>query len=300
MSRIRYQFVLAVLWLFCFYNVERLHEPINIASFTYPFVALVAAVVILVPAVVRLRPGWPLAATAVLFLVLKVWRGYPVVGHAIPLTLSELMAVGVTLMLARAIAMSLWGIEQAVTAVMVEHLQDAAVPFASGQERIYQEIRRARRYGRPFSLLAIGTDGDAEGAELSALFERLQRENVGRYLSAQLAHLVTEQTKDCDIVTRRNGHFVVGLPETAAEEAEQVVREIEQAAAERLGIRLRVGFSTFPEQEVTFERLLARAESSMQVTEGDPAGPDGASGSNGDGPKPGGDRPGGTVRANGR
>jgi GGDEF domain-containing protein len=254
--------------LFCLYNVERLHSPINIASFTYPFVAMVAAATVLIPRLAHARAEMIFAVAASVFLGVKYWLGYRMVGTALPLTLSELVAIGATLALARAITMSLWGVEQAVAAAMVEHLGIGPVPFSAGQEQIYREIRRARQFRRPFSLLAIGTDGPAAGPQFSALLERIQRENIGRYLAAQLAHLVAVETKGCDIVTRRNGHFVVALPEASSSDAERIVKRIAQVAGERLGVRLRVGYSTFPDQEVTFDRLLARAEGAMRACNG--------------------------------
>jgi hypothetical protein len=68
MKRMRFLVAVLIVWLFLFYNIERLSDPINLSSVAYTFVPLMAVLTILVP---RLRkvplgvllvvpiPPWP-------------------------------------------------------------------------------------------------------------------------------------------------------------------------------------------------------------------------------------------------
>ena len=65
------------------------------------------------------------------------------------------------------------------------------------------------------------------------------------------------------IVTQRNDHFVILLPETPRDEVEKIVKKLGLVSEEKLGVKLKIGLSTFPDEEITFETLLQRAEAEM-------------------------------------
>jgi hypothetical protein len=56
---------------------------------------------------------------------------------------------------------------------------------------------------------------------------------------------------------------VIVLPEINRESVAEVIQRLESAAKENLGLELSFGVSTFPDEEVTFEKLLECAETEM-------------------------------------
>ena len=114
MRRMRFLVATLIIWLFLFYNVERLSEPINITSVAYTFVPLVAVINILTP---RLRKV-PLVALLVLplpvFLALKSWMGLRLWGIALPLTVTEICIIAVTTILARWVSNGVNEFERAI------------------------------------------------------------------------------------------------------------------------------------------------------------------------------------------
>jgi hypothetical protein len=104
-------------------------------------------------------------------------------------------------------------------------------------------------------------------ASRDRLLDELQREHLERYTLGQLGRLLAERTKDSDVITRRDDHFVAVLPETRREAAEEIARRLAAEAAEKLGLTLHVGLSSFPDEEVTFEKLLERAEGERRRVE---------------------------------
>lgn len=254
---------LAVAWFFALYNVERLHEPINIASFVYAFAALCAIAVIVVPQLQRMRFRWLMLLPLPFYFGAKAILGYGIAGRSLPMTVTEICAIEVTVLIAHLVSRSLRELAEAVSFSLVGHLKSSAAPFELGQSAIYREIHRARRHKRSVSMLSILPLGSEEGVAPLPMLERMQRESLQRYVRAQLADLLVEEMDDSDIVTQRAGHFVAVMPETGREEASLVAKRIEAMAQERLGLPLRIGMSSFPDQEITFDKLLESAEAEM-------------------------------------
>lgn len=276
MKRLQYWIAGTLFWVVLLDNVERLHEPINIASFVYPYTALCALAVILLPALRRLPLGWLLILPLLPFLVAKVWLGYPLVGPALPLTVTEACAIEVTMLLARGVALALAEWHEALSESLVGDLSRLSRPFVVGQGEIYREIRRARMHQRPLTMLAVSPGEESVGPAANRLAEQVRRENLQRWITARLAGLVTEQARETDIVTERDGHLVTLLTETSAEDAQRFANRLAATAEERLGVTVRVGLASFPDQEVTFERLLERAEAEMHAASSHREGPEAA------------------------
>ena len=263
MRRLRLSCAALCAWLFLFYNTERLHEPINLASFVYLFAAVAGMLVILFGRIQRIPLVWLLTLPIPLVLLLKMWLGYRIGGANLPITITELGAVWITIVLARQIGRSLEEFRNALATTVVSHLNDRSRPFEDGQEELYREIRRARRYDRPLSLLAIAPCDDATSVSLDSLTKELHRDMLGPYIMARISDFLSAETRDCSIITRRNGHFLTLLPETDRQEATTLVETLERSAKEKLGLQLKIGLSTFPEEEVTFISLLESAETQM-------------------------------------
>ena len=103
------------------------------------------------------------------------------------------------------------------------------------------------------------------------LLEEMQRELVSKYTTAQVAELLRETTSDCDVVAYRDGCFLVLLPETQSSGADAWRSRFLAAAEDRLGMQVRVGLATFPDQEVTLVGLLERATAELKKPNGSAA-----------------------------
>ena len=264
MRHLRFWFVALVLWLVGLYNIERFHEPINLTGVFYIVTGSIAVLLLAWPALQRLSVPRLILLSLAVFLSLKFWLGYKMAGARLPVTITEIVAVEITVVLCRQIGQALNEFRAAVFDVMCSRVYNSSRPFQTGQAEMYREVRRARNYRRPLALLAVSTADDIHDAELNRFIDEVQRERVHEYVAARIAHLLSEETKDCDIITRRNAHFVVLLPEVTQSEAETLRRKVEIAAREKLGLDLKTGLATFPDQEVTFEGLVQRAEAILR------------------------------------
>ncbi len=50
------------------------------------------------------------------------------------------------------------------------------------------------------------------------------------------------------------------------ERLQEITRKLQQAAKDKLGLQLKIGMSTFPDEAVTFESMLENAETEMVNT----------------------------------
>lgn len=264
MQRVRSWCAACFVWCFLLYNTERMFAPINLASFVYVLCAALTAALIVTPWLQRIPLAWTVLGSLPLVLAGKAWRHYHILGEALPITVTELCAVAVTVVLARQLGRALEEFRVAVIHMMVGYLHDRSVPFKRGQGDIYREIRRARTYERPLSLLAVAPRTEEVRLSLDRFLQEVQAETLHHYLAARIADFLSMEVKDCDIITQRGGHFVLLLPETGREQAAQVVEQLARSSRERLGLELQIGAAVFPEEGSTFVTLLDRAESALR------------------------------------
>lgn len=275
---IRSQFWLLSLtsWLFLLYNIERLSKPINLASFVYVYVIFCANLVILFPALRRMATYKLFLLALPPFFILKVYFDYEIAGTSLPLTVTEICAIGVTIFLTQKVTSYLEEFREVISRLTIGRLEEGTHTFEEGQGHIYREVRRARLYKRPAALLAIAVDAGDADVEINRFVKEAQNEIIRRYIAARTANLLVKELKDSDVITKRNDHFIVLLPESDREVAEETVERLSVGIKKSLGLSSRIGFSTFPDEAVTFESLLVQAETTLNET---PMGTDGQDGS---------------------
>lgn len=132
------------------------------------------------------------------------------------------------------------------------------------RQRLREEVKRARRYGFPVSLIMVDLD---HFKRVNDTLGHLAGDQVLRELAGVLAH---DSRQDIDVVARYGGEeFVLLLPETPLPGALVVAERIRRGVMEHqfFGGRLRLttsaGVASLPEDAVTWEQLLARADAEL-------------------------------------
>lgn len=93
------------------------------------------------------------------------------------------------------------------------------------QERLSEEIERAQRYRRPFSLILLDIDNFKEYNESFGYA-------MGDTVLKQIAGILSENLRKVDIVSRYEGQkFIVILPNTGRKQAAQVAEKIRDKVA---------------------------------------------------------------------
>jgi hypothetical protein len=118
-------------------------------------------------------------------------------------------------------------------------------------ESIKYEITRARRYNRPISVIIIQpiakAFGAVEKAVLSKTLSRIFRRTERLY------------------AMRKQGRYLIFCPETTNSSAEMLVNRIRIMVHREQDVHFNYGLATFPDQELTFEGLLSRAEENLET-----------------------------------
>ena len=263
MAKLRFWVSAALLWLAFLLNIERLYEPINIASFVY----VMAALMVVITSVLPLRRRWQasalIAAAMGLFLALKIVLRYPLLGPGLPLTVTEVVALLVSYWLGHRITLSLLEYEKSVVDLAALHWVTQPMSFLEMQDQFYREVRRARLHDRPLSLLAVRPETRLAPAQIDALIAETQLRLARHYQDVRVAELLSTELSDCDLVAKCDDHFVLMLAETDSKRARDIARRLEDRAQKSLGVGLQAGIATFPDEEVTLSGLIKRAEGAL-------------------------------------
>ncbi len=252
-------------WVVAFVEIDRRSELFEIGATGYAL-SIASVVLLVIPTLRRTSILAALALAFPIFCALELLGG-PIDARSAASSLLEFAGAGVTIALAAALARRLALAEEVLREFALGPAREPIEPFSRSQGEMFREVRRARRHERPLSLLAVSASGPQPSAALAGLLEEARRESIDRYVAGKVTALLDEETSGSTVIADRGDHYLMLLPEASRPEAEQLAKRLERAAAERHGIALRFGISSFPHQEITFEKLLETAESELREVE---------------------------------
>jgi GGDEF domain-containing protein len=263
MKRMRVLVAMLIIWLFLFYNIERLSRPVDIAGLAYTFVPLMAVLTMLVPGFRKL-PLWVLLGVPIpIYLALKAWTPYEVWGAAMPLTVTEICVIVITTLLARWVSSGVDEFESAIARITIGQVDSLPKSFATGQAEMYREVRRARQHQRPLALMAIGVEEKSIQVALDRMVHEAQQAMMKRYVLSDVARTLCDELEDYNIIAQSNDHFLVLLPEVTLEQLSDLSGRLHSVLSDRLGVTLQIGSASFPEDAVTFKSLVEKAVGEM-------------------------------------
>ncbi len=262
MKRIRLPNALLIIWLFLFYNIERLSDSINISQVAYVFVPAVALLMLLYAPLHKTNVWLVAGAAAAAFLALEAWLGNGL-GVPLPLVVTQVTAIVVTLFLARRVSGGVTEFENAVVNMTLGHVAERR----TRQGEIYREVQRARVYHRPLMLVAIRADDASVRVALDRMVQEAQQTMMRQYVLAGVSKVLSDELDDYNIVAKRRDHFLIVLPEMTPEKVPHLVGRLKKVVTDRLGVTIKVGTAALSRDVTTFESLVQRAVSAMEEPE---------------------------------
>lgn len=269
MRSMRWRIASTVLWLSALFNIERFDfekgTNVNLASSFYVLAAVTTAVFLLVR--LKRRFGYVFAAGILaVYVVLKISSPVPVFqGFHKYLTITEVVALLITIGLTWLVNQGLQDFEQAVEAISLPKGRAGVLEQDQMQERIRTELGRARRHQHPMSLAAIEIDPVSSEAALHRAVRDAQAALIKRYVQVQFGVFLTKHTRETDAIAHaEEGHFLLLAPETPGDQIENVLMRLSHQVEENLGLRFRYNVADFPKMALTSEELVHKATDKLR------------------------------------
>ncbi len=272
MKYLRILLALTGLWIFLADDIARLLGVTSITPYAYMIMIACALLPILFPPAKRSFPLVTFLTAILLLILLKTLGGSSIDAASLPRMAIEIGAIGLTIILASLLGAELKATEQMFEDIGLSKVQKNVDSFVAGQRSIYREIHWARRYQRHATILAISINDHSlerllEGSQRRELAHRLMiavRGDVWRgYALSQLAKLLIDELGDNAIITQRGDRFIILLVEVDRAQSYTIMEELKTTSKERLELDLDIGAAVFPDEAVTLEALLQRAEAAM-------------------------------------
>ena len=269
MKKLEFSIAILIVWLIFLFNVERLTNTVDIRSYTYIFVAFVAAVTVIFPTLSRGAFTLMLVVLVPIYLGLKVffesgpWSENLFEGFAFPTTVTQVGAIVLTGILARQISLRLVEFNKIINDITFGRIGTPPPQFSEEQGVMYREMNRARRFQRPLTILALKVDEEVVQDTLPKMVVEVQQAMMSEYAYAGMARILHENLLEYNTIVRRDDYFIILLPEITVENAPNVAENIVEAVKAEMNVNLKVGTANFPDDAVTFESLI---ELAMQNT----------------------------------
>jgi hypothetical protein len=263
MKRIRFRVIILVSWLAVLFNAERFFTPIGINDIAYLYVLAMVIFILALPKVINF-PFWVLlAAQIVVFYLLKAWTGAMDGPFTLALSITEFCGILVSSILAYWVSLATSEFETAVKNILVGRRNKIPEHAQGGNGSIYREVRRARNHQRPLTLMAVAVDENSIKIDLDRISKEAILAMSKQYKLSSLSRTLCDELEDCTVIVQTDEHFVVVLPETAQEDLPFVLDRLRKQAADQVGIKLKIGTASLPEDSLTFEGLIEKATMDM-------------------------------------
>jgi len=128
-------------------------------------------------------------------------------------------------------------------------------------------VKRARRYERPLTVLALSIDKESFSVPTSRMVEEVQQAMMKEYTLAGISRVLDDNLQSFDTIALRDNCFIVVLPETTVDRVPQIGQRLEMEIKDKTGIQVDVGAASFPKEAMTFESLIELAMANAKRTE---------------------------------
>ena len=273
MSRFKKNLVFLILYILLVSSFIQFGLSANVLNFSpYFFAVLTTAIIlsILAPTLQRWSLLVALGLTVIAYIVLWFALGGALSGDQFTILALELVFLVAGMMLAREITLSFHEMEQTIDKLIFATFSGRALLFEEAAKVIQTELARSRRYNRPLSLVIIEPEQDAVGAEFQPVSrvntgQEIQKQLARRYVMAQIAEILDKEARNTDTIVKQDkpDRFIILCPETQTSNTNPLIRRVVEKTRAQVGVQVGFGVAAFPEEAMTFEELLQKAEEKM-------------------------------------
>jgi hypothetical protein len=213
-----------------------------------------------------------IAMWAGIYLAGKLLLGRPLLGGIYTyLSITELSLLLMTIWVTHKLTCSLGSFEEAVERItFTDNTNKRVRPIEDAYDEIQIEMFRSRHHHHPLSIIVVEPDLGTTQTSLHRVVQEVQQGMMNSYIINSMAHTLGEYIRRTDFVLeqRNRGRFVILCPDTNVADLSLMVEYVQLVAKEQLGTDITCGVATFPDEAITFEELLRKAESHLQNPKG--------------------------------
>lgn len=242
---------------------------INFANYFYVAVIVAMPLTLFFPSISRVSVFVPLGIWAgVYFVLLQILdRSRSTSSNEFSIIVLELLLLEAGVWFAHQLALQISHAESIMAALALSAFPNRARDIDSENQRIKIELTRSRRYHRPLSVVVIEADVADEKATREML-KSIQHDLLQQFSSARLAQIIDDRVRQTDLVLRdHKGRFVILCPETDHTNVLLLAQRIAHAIQEKTALRVRWGVAAFPDEALTFDDLLQKAQARLGHSE---------------------------------
>jgi GGDEF domain-containing protein len=195
----------------------------------------------------------------------------PLIGEVYTyITITEVTFLSVLIWLAHRTARSLQDFEEAVENITMVNINGRVRSLDDASEDIQIEMFRSRNHHHPLSVILVEPEPDSFKVMLHQAVQEVQNTIMNSYVITKLADSLSRHLRRTDLVLeeRDRGRFVILCPDTNVKDLKILVEYIQATAVQILGVSVRYGTATFPDEALTFEELVHQAEKKLQESSG--------------------------------
>jgi GGDEF domain-containing protein len=273
MRRLRLSLILLLIFTGLALNVERLdigskENVVNLASFVYVLAGMAVVTTILIPG------KWKLSTTIIVifwiavYLMIKIALSFnrPVLGGLYTyLSMAEIIVLVGSVILTRAVLVDLEQLEETVANITMSGISNRVKNLDAAADDINKEIIRSRRYSRPLGVIVIKIDQDKVQANLDHLSRDIYKTMMSHYSMSNLIRTLDKEIRRPDLILEhsKNNRIILLLPETDIKATQVVSGNIQKIAENGAKTPVEVGYAVFPDDAITFEDLVNKAENKI-------------------------------------
>lgn len=268
--------LILIVYLTIFFNIERvdLDQPnlIDISSLLYVLVLLALIVILSVPRMSRVNLPllillWSIFYLGTRMLALPYYHRALWGGIYTYLTITEISLSSIAIILAYQVRRQLTDFRQAVENLTLSGLANRIQHKEDAYDDIQKEFLRSRRHHFNLITMIVQPDPATVKISLNRSILEIQKKMMTRYAVTNIMRMASNFIRRTDLIVDHvvdKDSFVVLLTDTNMESALHVAERFQDMVNKTMGIKINFGLASFPDDGLTFDDLIAKADAKIQ------------------------------------
>ena len=278
MKQIRELTIALFLGVALFFNIERLDfksdNLVNMSPFVYVLGFAFILAIVAFPWFRRLQKALAVFTYVTLYLVIRfLILGKTELGDAgLYIIVAEITIPSFLILLSYRFSRALTDFEEAVEEITLDGFTRKLQSLPEAEALLQRELRLSRRKQRPLSVVLVECEPESGEKTLNRAMQEVQSSIVRRHSLLSLSRAMDRLLRASDLMLEEPGtrRLVLVCPETTHQSSMALAERV-QEVADKLGLNVSCSSACLPDDALTFEELLKKAEANLNRTHGGPS-----------------------------